>query len=75
MTDETTKTVTLDDLCKEMKLDPRDARMMLRLAVKKKSEYPALSKDRVPRQPWEWPAGSKALAEARKALTSPPATS
>lgn len=73
MTDEATKTVTLGDLCKELKLDPRDARMMLRLAVKKKADYPALSKDRVARQPWEWPAGSKSLAEARKALAPPPA--
>ena len=72
MTDEATKTVTLNDLCKELKLDPRDARMMLRLASKKKAEFPALAKDHVPRQPWEWPAGSKGLAEARRALTVAP---
>jgi len=47
--------------------------MMLRLAAKKKAEYPNLAKDRAPRQPWEWPSGSKGLAEARKALTASPA--
>jgi len=73
MTDEPTKTVTLNDLCKELKVDPRDARMMLRLAAKKKAEYPNLAKDHAPRQPWEWPSGSKGLAEARKALTASPA--
>lgn len=71
MTDET-KTVTLNDLCKELKLDPRDARLMLRLAIKKKAEYPNLGKGHEPRQPWQWDAGSKGLAEARKALTAAP---
>lgn len=62
-------TVTLDMLCKELKLVPREARMMLRLAVKKKTEFPNLSKGREPRAPWQWSLGSKALEEARKALT------
>ena len=75
MTDEPTKSVTLNDLCGELKLDPRDARMMLRLASKKKADYPNLAKDHAPRQPWAWTAGSKGLAEARKALTAaPPST-
>lgn len=73
MTDETKATVTLNELCKELKIDPREARMMLRLAAKKKADYPTLAKDHVPRQPWEWPQGSKGLADARKALTSAPA--
>jgi len=63
-------TVTLDMLCKELKLVPREARMMLRLAVKKKGEFPNLAKDHEPRAPWQWSANSKGLAEARKALTS-----
>lgn len=65
-----TKTITLTDLCHELKIKPREARMMLRLAVSKKLEYPALADAHVPRQPWQWPAGSKALAEAKKALTA-----
>jgi len=72
MIDQPTPSVTLNDLCKELKLDPRDARMMLRLAAKKKAEFPNLAKEHAPRQPWEWEAGSKGLAEARKALTASP---
>ena len=62
--------VTLEALAKEMKISPRDARMMLRLAVKQTKQYPNLGKEHVARQPWQWPAGSKALEEARKALTA-----
>lgn len=72
MTDENNATVTLNELCKELNIDPREARMMLRLAAKKKNDYPALAKDHLPRQPWEWAKGSKGLAEARKALTAAP---
>ena len=61
-------TVTLDMLCRELKLAPREARMMLRLAVKKKAEFPNLAKDHEPRAPWQWSHGSKALEEARRAL-------
>lgn len=74
MTDETPKTVTLNDLCRELKIDPRDARMVLRLASKKAKEFPNLTKDHVARQPWEWASGSKGLDEARKALTTAPST-
>ena len=62
------KTVTLTDLCKEVKIRPREARMLLRLAVSKKGEYPALAEQHVPRQPWQWEARSKALDEARRAI-------
>ena len=64
-------TIALADLCKEVKINPREARMMLRLAVSKKDEYPALTEAHVPRQPWQWLAGSKALEEAKTALTTP----
>jgi hypothetical protein len=60
--------VTLEALAKEMKISPRDARMMLRLAVKQTKQYPNLGKEHVARQPWQWAVGSKALEEARKAL-------
>lgn len=62
--------VTLEELAKEMKVAPRDARMLLRLAAKQTKQYPNLGKDHVARQPWQWTAGSKALEEARKALNA-----
>ncbi|EQA97472.1 hypothetical protein [Sphingobium baderi] len=64
--------VTLDQLAREMKMPPRDARMLLRLAAKQTRQYPNLGKDHVARQPWQWTPGSKALDEARKALSATP---
>lgn len=60
--------VTLDQIAREMKMPPREARMMLRLAAKQTKLYPNLGKEHVARQPWQWAPGSKALEEARKAL-------
>jgi len=62
--------VTLHQLAREMKMPARDARMLLRLAAKQTKIYPNLGKDHVARQPWSWAPGSKALEEARKALTA-----
>lgn len=62
--------VTLEQLAREMKVPPRDARMLLRLAAKQTRQYPNLGKEHVARQPWHWTAGTKALDEARKALTA-----
>ena len=62
--------VTLEQLAKELKVLPRDARMLLRLAAKQTKQYPNLGKDHVARQPWQWSLGSNALDEARKALTA-----
>lgn len=62
--------VTLEQLAREVKLSPRDARMLLRLASKQAKQYPTLGKEHVARQPWSWAPGSKALEEARKALSS-----
>ena len=64
------KLITLEQLASEMKGNPRDARMLLRLAAKQKGIYPTLGKDHVARQPWQWTPGSKALAEAKKALAA-----
>lgn len=64
--------VTLDQLAREMKMPPRDARMLLRLAAKQTKLYPTLGKEHVARQPWAWTPGSKALEEARKALSATP---
>lgn len=63
--------ITLADLCTDMKLNQRDARMTLRLAVKDKKTYPDLGADHLPRQPWQWAKGSAAEAQARKALSAP----
>ncbi|WP_054532116.1 hypothetical protein [Erythrobacter sp. SG61-1L] len=65
--------ITLDQLAREMKMPPRDARMLLRLAAKQTKLYPNLGKDHVARQPWQWTPGSRALDEARKALSAAPA--
>lgn len=62
--------VTLDQLAREMKMPPRDARMLLRLAAKQTKQYPTLGKEHIARQPWSWTPGSKALEEARKALAN-----
>lgn len=62
--------VTLEQLAREVNLPPRDARMLLRLAAKQTRQYPNLGKEHVARQPWSWTPGSKALEEARKALTA-----
>ncbi|WP_375289770.1 hypothetical protein [Qipengyuania sp.] len=64
--------VTLDQLAREMKMPARDARMLLRLAAKQTKLYPTLGKEHVARQPWSWAPGSKALDEARKALSATP---
>ena len=65
-------TVTLEQLSREMKMTPRDARMLLRLAAKQTKLYPTLGKEHVARQPWQWTPGSKALDEAGKALSATP---
>jgi tagatose-1,6-bisphosphate aldolase non-catalytic subunit AgaZ/GatZ len=62
--------VTLEQLARDVKMSPRDARMVLRLAAKQTKLYPTLGKDHVARQPWQWTPGSKALEEARKALAA-----
>jgi hypothetical protein len=72
-TNDSLSMVTLDQLAREMKMSPRDARMLLRLAAKQTKLYPTLGKDHVARQPWQWTPGSKALEEARKALSATPA--
>jgi hypothetical protein len=65
-----TAVVTLEQLAKEMRVSPRDARMLLRLAAKQTKQYPNLGKEHVARQPWQWSPGSKGLEEARKALAA-----
>lgn len=64
--------VSLEQLAREMKVPPRDARMLLRLAAKQTKTYPTLGKEHIARQPWQWTPGSKALTEAKKALAAAP---
>ena len=66
----TTEAITLKALCKEVNLDPREARLRLRYAIKtQKAKFPALVKSHLPRQPWSWPKGSEGYLEAKKAVS------
>lgn len=60
--------ITLKQICKDEKLDPRLSRMMLREAAKDTKKYPNLSKNRATRAPWAWEKGSKGLEEALTVL-------
>ena len=62
--------IELRTLCTELKIDPRDARAKLRLAVKDVKKFPELSKAYKPRQPWQWMKDSPAYKEAQTALAS-----
>jgi hypothetical protein len=64
------ETIPLKTLCAELNLDPRIAREKLRIASREPKKFPELAKVHKPRQPWEWPMNSPALAEARAALSS-----
>ncbi len=60
--------MSLKQICKERKLDPRLSRMLLREAAKETKKYPNLSKHRTARAPWAWEKGSKGLEEALTVL-------
>jgi hypothetical protein len=66
----TIEMVTLKQLCTELKVDPREARERLRLAVRDSKKNPELARSHKPGQTWEWPKSSAALKEAKAALTS-----
>ena len=66
----TTEMIALKQLCIEMKVDPREAREKLRLAVRDAKKNPELTKSHKPGQAWEWPKGSLALKEVRAALAA-----
>ena len=65
-----TDTVTLKDLCAELKINPRDAREKLREAVRDPKKYPELAKAHKPRTPWQWLKGSAGEKEARMSFSS-----
>jgi hypothetical protein len=62
--------VTLKQLCAELKVDPREARERLRLAVRDAKKNPELAKSHKPGHTWEWPKNCAALKEARTALAN-----
>ena len=64
-----TDIVTLKAVCDELKIDPPEARERLRAASSVAKANPELAKARKPRAPWQWVKGSKALDEARRAMT------
>jgi len=64
----TIEMVTLKQLCTELKVDPRESRERLRLAVRDVKKNPELAKSHKPGHTWEWPKNSAALKEARTAL-------
>lgn len=63
-----TDIVTLNAICEELKIDPREARERLRAAASDTKANPELAKARKPRSPWQWVKGSAAEKEARRAL-------
>jgi hypothetical protein len=66
----TVEMVTLKQLCAELKIDRREARERLRLAVRDTKKNPELAKSHKAGQAWEWPKSSPALKEVKVALTA-----
>ena len=62
--------ITLKQLCLELKLDRREAREILRAAVKDTKNYPELFKSHKAKSAWQWNKASPAEKEARRALTA-----
>jgi hypothetical protein len=66
----TIETVTLKQLCTELKVDPREAREKLRFAKRDAKKNPELAKSHKPGHAWEWPKQSLAVKEARSILSA-----
>lgn len=62
--------VTLKQICAELKIHPRDARVLLRMAVRDSKKNPELAKSHKPGHAWEWQKNSPALKEVRAALAN-----
>lgn len=62
-----TEIITLNQICEELKIDPREAREKLRTSARDKKNYPALAAHK-PRTPWQWVKGSDGEKEAKAAL-------
>ena len=59
--------ITLKQLCEELKIAPRKARIKLREAIK---ENPELAKNHKSRTQWRWVKGSEEWKEIEERLTS-----
>jgi hypothetical protein len=66
----TVEMITLKQLCVELKVDPREAREKLRLAVRDAKKNPELAKSHKPSHAWEWPKNTPAIKEVRSILSS-----
>jgi len=58
--------ITLKQLCEELKIDPRKARIKLREAIK---ENPELAKNHKSRTQWRWVKGSEDFKAVSSILT------
>ncbi len=65
MSSKAPEVVTLAQLCKELKLDPRECRERLRLATRDSNKFSELAKMHKPRTPWQWVKASAGEKEAR----------
>ncbi len=65
----TPEIITLKDLCTELKMNPREARLKLRAAARDPKKHPELAKAHKPRTPWRWAKGTAGEKEARNALS------
>jgi len=63
-----TEIITLKQLCKELKIDSRNARERLRAAVGDPKKYPELAKIHRPSTPWKWVKGLVGEKESRKLI-------
>ena len=63
-----TEVVTLKQLCGELKVDPRLARVRLRLAAKDPKKHSELAKGHKSRSPWQWAKGSAGERQARAVI-------
>lgn len=68
MTDKDPEIITLKALCAELKIDPKEARELLRDAVRDTKKHPELAKSHKPRAPWQWLKGSAGVEEARSVI-------
>jgi len=59
------KIITLKQLCEELKIDPRKARIKLREAIK---ENPELAKNHKSRTQWRWVKGSEEWKEIEELI-------
>lgn len=60
-----TEIITLKQLCEELKIEPRKARIKIRQAIK---DNPDLAKHHKSRTQWRWVKGSEELATVRANL-------